>query len=324
MGGKLGFRYPILSRPALVLSEGYYRILPEDPITPNSGLLLPKLMRIPFANIINLSLLAGPVAAQVVPPDITDKYEKLRDASAGLHKPFFQSKGFRASIVPMALIAYGTSTINGHGRYSNYDVANDIYHQFGAGRHIHVDEFLLFATYLELGDVLLPGVETHNNRVNLVLVVLKREIIVLRSMYVVKTLAKIERSNGSNNQSIPSRHTAQAFLAAGIVPIERRDESSKYGIEAYTMATGVGGPRMVNDKHRESIVIAEAGFSILSTHLAHPAYLSHCNRWSRKPSATTWAYCPVGRRPVVPTPPLFDGPNSARFLSNAYDSLALH
>ena len=150
-------------------------------------------MRIAFARIVvNLSLLAGPVAAQVVPPDTTHKYENSRGVPAGPHKPFFQSKCFWVSIVPVALIAYGASTINGHELYSSYDVANDTHHLFGAGRHTHVDDFLRFAPYLKLGGVLLVGVGTHNDRVNLGLIVLKSEAIMLASVYAVKTITKIQ------------------------------------------------------------------------------------------------------------------------------------
>lgn len=242
-------------------------------------------MRIPFAHaVLGFSLLASSAAAQVAPPvarpDTTHKFENPRGGATGPKKSFFRSKGFRASIVPAALIAYGASTINGHGLYSSYDVRNDIQHVFGPGRHTRVDDFLQFAPYLELGGVLLAGVETRNDRVNLGLVILKSEAIMLSTVFVTKFATNIERPDQSNNQSFPSGHTAQAFLAASIVHTELRDKSQWYGIGAYALATSVGVLRMVNDKHWESDVIAGAGFGILSAHLA---YLSHRNRWGRKP-----------------------------------------
>ena len=230
--------------------------------------------------VVGFSLLALPATAQVAQPDTTHKSENTRGVATEPKKSFFRSKGFRASIVPVVLIAYGASTINGHGLYSSYDVRNDVHHLFGPGRHTHVDDFLQFAPYLELGGVLLAGIETRNDRVNLGLVILKSEALMLASVYAVKTLTNIERPDGSNSQSFPSGHTAQAFLAASIVHTELRDKSPWYGIGAYTIATSVGVLRMVNDKHWESDVIAGAGFGILSAHLA---YLSHRNRWGRKP-----------------------------------------
>ncbi|TVT37060.1 phosphatase PAP2 family protein [Hymenobacter setariae] len=226
----------------------------------------------------------APVVAQGIPAaapaDTTHKFENPAGVPAATKKPFLQSKGFRATIVPALLIAYGASTINGNGLYSSYSVKSDINHLFGPGRHTRVDDFLQFAPYFELGGVLLAGVESRNDRVNLGLVILKSEAIMLSSVFAVKHLTNITRPDGSDNFSFPSGHTAQAFLAASIVHTELRDKSQWYGVGAYAIATSVGVLRMVNDKHWESDVIAGAGFGILSAHLA---YLTHRNRWGRKP-----------------------------------------
>ena len=227
-------------------------------------------------------LLPLSTAAQTfpTPTDTAHKYQNPAAVSPATKKSFLQSKGFRATIVPALLIGYGASTINGNGLYSSYDVHNDVRHVFGDYRN-HLDDFLQWAPYLEIPAVLLAGVESHDDRVNLGLIVLKSEAIMLSSVYLVKTLTRVERPDGSNTLSFPSGHTAQAFLAASIVHTEFRDKSQWYGIGAYTLATSVAVFRMVNDKHWQSDVIAGAGFGILSAHLA---YLSHRNRWGRKPT----------------------------------------
>ena len=222
-------------------------------------------------------------AAQILTPapaDTTHKYQNPTGVSSKTSKSFFKSKAFRATIVPALLIGYGASTINGNGLYSSYDVHNDVRHVFGGYRN-HIDDYLQWAPYLEIPAVLLAGVESHNDRVNLGLIVLKSEAIMLSSVYIVKTLTRVQRPDGSDNLSFPSGHTAQAFLAASIVHTEFRDKSQWYGIGAYTLATSVAAFRMINDKHWESDVIAGAGFGILSAHLA---YLSHRNRWGHKPA----------------------------------------
>ena len=228
-------------------------------------------------------LLPLSAAAQVAPPapaDTTHKYQNPAGIRSAIRKPFFQSKGFRATIVPALLIGYGATTINGNGLYSSYDVHTDVRHVFGGYRN-HLDDFLQWAPYLEIPAVLLAGVASHNDRVNLGLILLKSEAIMLGSVYIVKTLTQVERPDGSNNLSFPSGHTAQAFLAASIVHTEFRDKSQWYGIGAYALATSVAAFRMINDKHWESDVIAGAGFGILSAHLA---YLSHRNRWGHQPA----------------------------------------
>ncbi|WP_210515517.1 phosphatase PAP2 family protein [Hymenobacter terricola] len=231
-----------------------------------------------------LPLAAAPQLAKAqiprtAPADTTHKYENPSGHSAPTKKTFFKSKGFRAAIVPAVLIGYGASTINGNGFYSSYNAKKDIRRAFGTYRN-HIDNYLQFAPYLEVGGVLLAGVESRDDRVNLALIVLKSELIMLTSVYIVKTLTAVQRPDSSDRLSFPSGHTAQAFLAASIVHTEFRDKSQWYGIGAYTLATGVAAFRMINNKHWESDVFAGAGFGILSAHLA---YLSHRNRWGRKP-----------------------------------------
>lgn len=254
--------------------------------SPAKSLLLSLLLAAPF----------GPALAQQVPPpapaDTLHKFERpVTGVAAVEKKSFFQSKGFRATIVPAVLIGYGISTIHGNGLYSSYDAKRDINRAFGPGRHTRVDDFLQFAPYLELGGVLLSGVESRNDRVNLGLVILKSELIMVSSVFVTKYLTNIDRPDGTP-YAFPSGHTAQAFLAASIVHNELRDKSQWYGIGAYTLATGVAALRMVNDKHWEADVFAGAGFGILSAHLG---YLSHRYRWGNRPKETagSWRVTPL-------------------------------
>ncbi|MDO7873748.1 phosphatase PAP2 family protein [Hymenobacter sp. ASUV-10] len=220
-----------------------------------------------------------PVATPATTPvDSLHKYENTAPVATP-RKPFYKSKLFRASIVPAVLIGYGISTINDHGFYSSYDARSDIQQQF-PGFHTKVDDYLQFVPYLELGATVLAGVESRNDRLNLLLVIAKSEALMLTTVYTIKQTSKILRPDGSSRNAFPSGHTAQAFLAASIVHTELRDKSQWYGIGAYTVATSVGVLRMLNNRHWQSDVFAGAGIGILSAHLA---YLSHRNRWGRKP-----------------------------------------
>jgi membrane-associated phospholipid phosphatase len=227
----------------------------------------------------------APALAQtpVVPPaatpiDSLHKYENTTPVATS-HKAFYKSKLFRASIVPVVLIGYGISTINDHGFYSSYDARSDIQQHF-PGFHTKADDYLQFVPYLELGATVLAGIESRNDRLNLLLVIAKSEALMLTTVYTIKQTSKILRPDGSSRNAFPSGHTAQAFLAASIVHTELRDKSQWYGIGAYTVATSVGVLRMLNNRHWQSDVFAGAGIGILSAHLA---YLSHRNHWGRKP-----------------------------------------
>ena len=249
----------------------------------------PSVKRAGFGLLFLLGALPAARAQQVhapAPADTLHKYQRPETGPVAVEKKsFFRSNGFRASIVPAVLIGYGISTINGHGFYSSYDAKSDINHLFGPGRHTHIDDYLQFAPYFELGGVLLAGVESRNDRVNLGLVILKSEAFMLASVFAVKNLTNIDRPDGTPT-AFPSGHTAQAFLAASIVHTELRDKSQWYGIGAYTIASSVAVLRMVNDKHWESDVVAGAGFGILSAHLA---YLTHRYRWGHRPGPATGA-----------------------------------
>jgi hypothetical protein len=250
--------------------------------------------RLTFRLMLLLSLCAGAPALHaqtpLAPPvaDTLHKYETPAGQPAATKKPFFKSKLFRATIVPAALIGYGISTINDHGFYSSYDARRDIQRTF-PGFHTRIDDYLQFAPYLELGTVVLAGVDSRDDRLNLLLVVAKSEALMLATVYTIKTTTDILRPDGSANNAFPSGHTAQAFLAASIVHTELRDKSPWYGIGAYTIAGSVGALRMLNNRHWQSDVVAGAGIGILSAHLA---YLSHRNRWGRKPLGRDVGFIP--------------------------------
>ncbi|KAA9339161.1 phosphatase PAP2 family protein [Hymenobacter busanensis] len=221
-------------------------------------------------------------------PDTTRKYANPDGVPAAVKKPWYKGKLVRATIVPAVLIGYGASTINGNGIYSSYDARRDIQRQF-PNFHTKVDDYLIFAPYAELGLVALAGVESRSDRLNTLLVVVKSELIYGALTYAIKNTTKVLRPDGSTRNSFPSGHTAQAFLAASIVHTEFRDQSQWYGIGAYTIATGVGALRMLNNRHWQSDVVAGAGIGILSAHLG---YLSHRNRWGRKPHLKDVGFAP--------------------------------
>lgn len=209
--------------------------------------------------------------------DTTEKYENPNGVFSAVKAPFFKSKVFRALAIPAALITYGAITAQGDAgiNRSAREFTQKQFRPVSTG----FDNTLIIAPYFELAAVAIAGVESHNDRINTLLIIAKGEAIMLASTFAVKYLANEMRPNGQDNLSFPSGHTAQAFLAASIVHTEFREKSQWYGIGAYTIATSVAALRMINDKHWQSDVVAGAGFGILSAHLA---YLSHRNRWGRK------------------------------------------
>ena len=214
-----------------------------------------------------------------IPP--ADTLKKFEDSPTIVHKkPFLQSKGFRATIVPAVLIGYGLTTIKDNGLYSSYQAQQDIRRNF-PNFSTNVDDYLIFAPFVELALAYGLQVKGNHDFLNIGILILKAEAINAVAVFGLKSLTKQVRPNGENSYSLPSGHTAHAFLAASIIHSELCYRSQWYGIGAYTIATSVGALRMLNNKHWQSDVFAGAGIGILSSHLA---YLSHRNRWGQKPA----------------------------------------
>lgn len=194
---------------------------------------------------------------------------------------WYKTRVFKAVWVPTLLIGYGVSTIQSHGFYSSYQAHADMRKNFSFKR-THVDDYLIYAPYVEILALNVFKIKCKNDFLNTALLTVKTELIMVALTFPVKHLTHIQRpdsSEPSRYQSFPSGHTAQAFAAASIVHKEYKDKSIWYGVGAYTLAASVGAFRMLNNRHWESDVFAGAGFGILSAHLA---YLTHRNRWGRK------------------------------------------
>ncbi|MFC5272373.1 phosphatase PAP2 family protein [Adhaeribacter terreus] len=221
----------------------------------------------------------------------TDTLQKYQDPVSEVKpkQPFYKSKVFKATIVPAVLIGYGVSTIKDNGFYSSYDAREDIQRNF-PNFDTWLDDAFLIAPYVELAIANLANQRSNNDLLNTTIVILKAEAIFGATVYGLKHITNQERPNGEDFESLPSGHTAQAFLAASILHTEMKHRSNWYGVGAYGIATSVAAFRMLKDKHWQSDVFVGAGIGILSS---HAAYLSHRNRWGRKPTivmAPTYLY----------------------------------
>ncbi len=232
-------------------------------------------------NFILLALLAfsfGSLKAQKeTNKNLQFKHTTVQDSNS-LPDMSYKTKLIPSMIIPAILIGYGLSTIGNHGIYSSYQAKADIQNTFGKDR-APLDDYLIIAPYIEFGALLLLRIKCKNDMVNTLLLIGKSQAIMLAIVFPLKYLTHIERPDGSDAQSFPSGHTAEAFLAATIVYREYRYKSAWYGIGAYTLAGTVGAYRMINNKHWESDVLVGAGIGMLAANLV---YATHLHRWGRK------------------------------------------
>lgn len=121
--------------------------------------------------------------------------------------------------------------------------------------------------------------ESKNGVGDQIALLLKSELIMSAIVFPMKSLSQETRPDGSNNQSFPSGHTAQAFVAATFMHKEFGHRNVWYSIGAYTAASTVGIYRVLNNKHFVNDVLVGAGIGVLSTNLA---YLTHQYKFSKK------------------------------------------
>ncbi len=183
----------------------------------------------------------------------------------------------RAVIAPTLFIAAGISTLDGDND-DNYEVQKE------RNRHIpnfryHADDYLQHAPIVMVYGLNLIGVKGKNDFANRTALLVKTEVLVTILTSSLKRITAIPRPDTNGLTSFPSGHTAQAFAAATFMAKEYGHKSIWYGIGAYTVATGVGAMRVMNNRHWISDVMVGAGIGILSTNLA---YLTHQYRWGKK------------------------------------------
>ena len=200
----------------------------------------------------------------------------------------------QALIAPAILIIYGLTTVGNSGLYSSRQARKDLLN-FTKGKGGPIDDYLIVSPYIEFGALLLFKVQCRNDLVNTTLLIAKSELLMFAITYPLKYIIGEERpysyqqgvdgvpleerkKSSSAFQSMPSGHTAEAFVAATVVYREYRYLSPWYGIGAYTLATTVGVFRMINDKHWESDVLVGAGIGMLATNIV---YATHQHRWGR-------------------------------------------
>ncbi len=180
---------------------------------------------------------------------------------------------------PVILIGLGLYTkIDGHlmNRFAVRNWRNDNFPNFSN----HVDNVIPFVPIAFVYTLDLLEVKPKNDLINRTLLLVKSEVIMNGTVFLLKHTTNIMRPDGSSNNSFPSGHTAQAFVAATFIHKELGHKSVWYRIGAYTMASTVGAFRILNNRHWISDVLAGAGIGILSTNIA---YATHQYKWGKKP-----------------------------------------
>jgi len=197
----------------------------------------------------------------------------------------------RAVIAPALLMAAGVSTLDADND-DNYEIQEERNRHIPNFRH-RADDYLQHAPIVIVYGLNWLGVKGKNDFANRTAILIKFEVMVGMLTFSLKRITAVPRPDTKELTSFPSGHTAQAFAAATFMAKEYGHKSIWYSIGAYTVATGVGAMRVMNNRHWVSDVLVGAGIGILSTNLV---YLTHQYRWGKKNK--------VGQTTVMPS---YDG-----------------
>jgi len=186
----------------------------------------------------------------------------------------------KAAIVPAAMISAGTITllVERNSFLSKYTIHDKILELF-PGVNTSIDNYLQYAPLAAVYGLKAAGVKSRSDFVNQVAITAKSELLMTVIVRGMKFLIPSERPSGSGMNSMPSGHTAQAFVSAAILQMEYNDTSPWISFGGYAVATTTAIYRMANNKHWISDVLIGAGIGIFST---KAVYFTHRYRWGKK------------------------------------------
>lgn len=178
---------------------------------------------------------------------------------------------YKQLIIPSALIGYGVIALNNNSlKLLNLEIREEV------NEHIDekftIDDISQYAPAVSVYALNALGVKGKHNFKDRTIILGTAYVIMSGTVFGLKKWTKVERPDGSSNNSFPSGHTANAFMGAEFLYQEYKDVSPWYGIAGYVVATGTGLFRMYNNRHWFSDVVAGAGVGILSTKVAYWIY----------------------------------------------------
>jgi membrane-associated phospholipid phosphatase len=178
-------------------------------------------------------------------------------------------------IVPSALILAGVAILipDAHCSISNYSIQNKVQKIF-RGYSSPIDNYLQFAPLTAVYGLKATGIKSRNSFINQFALSLKSELLMTLIVQGMKSTIVSRRPAGGMN-SMPSGHTAQAFVSATILDLEYRDTSPWISIAGYATATTTAMYRMINNKHWISDVLVGAGIGIFTTKLVYYTHHYH-------------------------------------------------
>lgn len=194
-------------------------------------------------------------------------------------------------IIPVVFFTYGILALDSdYLKDLNFNIRDEVKEHID--KKFSIDDISQYTPALSVYVLNFSGIKGKNNLKDRSIILATSYIIMSSATIGIKSWAKVERPDGSSNNSFPSGHTATAFSGAEFLWQEYKDVNIWYGISGYIVATGTGFFRIYNARHWLSDVVMGAGIGILSTKVAYWVFPFAQNKLFRSCKNTTAVIAP--------------------------------
>ncbi len=174
------------------------------------------------------------------------------------HEHFFSRRWVQSTYVGLPLVLGGMMQIPHNKMFRNY--RNNIAPKF----HFRADDYVQYAPAAAMLGMKLAGVKGRSSWGKMLTADAFSTALMAAAVNGLKYTVRLRRPDGSTRNSFPSGHTATAFLTATMLHKEYGERYPWISISGYTVAAGIGGMRMLNNRHWMSDVLAGAGIGIMA------------------------------------------------------------
>ena len=184
-------------------------------------------------------------------------------SSITIHRASSISRIAGAAYIPLPLIAAGI--IASHNDRHDIGPSPTPLERHGDG----AADYLQFAPAALMLSMKAAGIESRNSWTGMIGGCAASGVIMAGMVKGMKHMTDMPRPDASDTKSLPSGHTAVAFMSATMLSIEYGHLSPWISAGAYGLATATGLMRIGQNKHWASDIVTGAGIGILATELGY-------------------------------------------------------
>ncbi len=199
-----------------------------------------------------------------------------RNITKNRHSPF------RHAVLPVSIITSGiiVESLPSNTILSKESIQKHVQDQID-GFRTSADNYLQFAPIATMFGLSLAGVKSRSDFSNEFVLSVKSELLMTAIVSSMKYFINDMRPDNTTNNTMPSGHTAQAFVSAALLDMEYREISPWISLGGYLCATATGCFRVANNRHWASDVLIGAGIGVGCVKVV---YLTHRYRWGSRPT----------------------------------------